>query len=337
MRFVLHPAALDGEDTLLALIDRLVDRVADEVHQVEVPAADLLLDSRWYATARPTRRKALTSAVATPPRRQHADPRGPHVKRVDVRTIDEATRADRLAHSPLIVLVEDREADGVLLDIFVEELGWPQLATLWRRGHTVTPRAIEPDTAGGIGAMPQRIKRAIDDAEREGRPVRLFVLCDSDARWPGDDKGDDNNKDDVQRVRDVCIDHGIPHHVLRKRTAENYIPDQVFEEYRDDPQRIDHVARFDALLRRSRDQRDHFPVKGGLKPNERESAIAAGLYDISERSDLAQLEQRLFKKRPRPMQQLSNGYRAAFTAAGLRARDGSGEIDTLLADIAKEL
>lgn len=332
MRFVLHPAALDGEDALLALIDRLVDRVADEVHRIEVPAADLLQGSRWYATTRPTRRKVLTSAIASPPRRKHADPRGPHGKRVHVRTMDEATHADRLAHSALVVLVEDREADGVLLDIFVEELGWPLLADLWKRGQEVTPRAIELHSAGGIGSMPQRIRRAIDDAERERRPLRLFVLCDRDARWPGDaDKGD------VQRVRDTCNAHGIPHHVLHKRYAESYIPDQVFEAYRGDPSRIDHVARFDALLRRSRAQRDHFPVKEGLSPREREDAIAAGLYDASERSDLALLEQRLFNKRPRPMLHLSHRHRAAFTAAGLRARDGNGEIDRLLADIAQEL
>lgn len=333
MRFVLHPEALDGEDALLALIDRLVDRVADEVHRVEVPATDLLQGSRWYGTARSTRRKVLTSATASPPRQQHADRRGPHVRRVHLRTLDDATRADKLAHTALIVLVEDREADGVLLDILVEELGWPQLAALWKCSKEVTPRAIEPDTAGGIGSMPQRIERLIEDAAQEGRPVRLFVLCDGDARWPGDT----GNTDDVQRVRAACVKHGIPHHVLRKRSIENYIPDQVFEAYRDDPQHNNHIPRFNALLRRSSDQRDHFPIKDGLTPRERADAIDAGLYDASELGDLVLLEQRLFKKRPRPMLLLSARHRAAFTAAGLRARDGSGELDTLLADIAKEL
>ena len=332
MRFVLRAEALDGDDALLTLIDRLVDRAADEVHRVEVPDADLLQDSRWYQTARPTRRKVLTSAVASPPR-QRAASRGPHAKHEDVRTLDDATRADKLAHTALIVLVEDREADGVLLDILVEELGSPELAALWARGKTVTPRAVELDSAGGITAMPQRIQRAVDDANSEGRPVRLFVLCDSDVRWPGDTQ----SENPVQAVFDTCTEHGIPHHVLQKRNAENYIPDEVFEAVRDDLRRVNDVDRFNALLRRSRAQRDHFPVKDGMKPSERDGAIAAGLYDTSEQGDLALLEERLLPKRPRPMLLLYTERRAAFTAAGLSARAGNDEIDKLLAALAGEL
>lgn len=263
MKLVLRASALNCDDSVLALIDRIVDRLADEVHRLEMPEADLLEMSRWYQSARPTRQKVLMSAVAGPPRKASSG-HGPHVKVVEVDS--ETVRfAEKLAHTPLVILVEDREADGVLLDILVEELGWPELQALWERGWEVTPNAIEIDTAGGIGAIPQRIERAARDADRENRPLRYFVLFDSDARWPGDD-----NRMRVAQpmaaVRQACDEHNVPHHRWRKRCAENYIPAQVFEAMREDPRHLSHVDRFDALLRRSRIQRDHFPPGCCKKP-----------------------------------------------------------------------
>jgi hypothetical protein len=333
MKFHLHDSALNGDDRILMLIDRLVDRIADEVHRVEVPAADLLQDSEWYVQARPTRRKVLTSALAIPPRKSADDARGPHVKMIEVADMESAEVADRLAHTPLVVMVEDRESDGVLLEIIVEELGWVTLRTLWKIGQEVTPRAITIETSGGNDAIPQRVERAAGDATQEGRPLRCFVLCDSDVRWPGDDR--DANK--LRKVHNACTKHGVPHHFWRKRCSENYIPDEVFRVVRDDPRNLSHVERFSALLRRSPTQRDHFPVKDGLRPNEREQATVAGLFDVTEQADLELLEERLFASRRRPLKQLQEERRTAFTAEGLRRRDGLGELDSFLEALAKEL
>ncbi len=332
MRFVVSSSVLNGDDSVLELIDRLVDRLADEVHRVDVPEVDLLQESNWYRGARSPRRKVLTSALARPPRVAN-DSRGPHVKAVEVLDAASAKLADRLAHTPLVILVEDRESDGVFLDIVVEELGWPELQTLWAIGKKVTPPATEIDTAGGKDAIPQRIERAVSDAAAERRAHRLFVLCDSDTRWPSDDKPART----VAAVREACARFDVPHHVLRKRCVESYIPDQVFEAVREDPRNLSHVDRFDALLRRSRAQRDHFPVKDGLDVVERSEALQAGLYDASEEEDLRLLEKGLFPKRPRPLLLLNKERRESFTAEGLRARDGDGELEDLLHAIAQEL
>lgn len=45
MRFVIHQEALNGNDEVLALIDRLIDRVADEIHKIEVMDADMVKSS----------------------------------------------------------------------------------------------------------------------------------------------------------------------------------------------------------------------------------------------------------------------------------------------------
>jgi hypothetical protein len=323
---------LNGDDSVLSLLDRLVDRVADEVHQVDVPDVDLLQESGWYQKARPTRKKVLTSALAKPPRVAN-ESRGPHVKVVEVFDAQSAKSADKLAYTPLVILVEDRESDGVLFDIIVEELGWPELQTLWEKGKKATPRAAVLETAGGRDAIPQRIERAVNDAEEEGRPHRLFVLSDGDARWPGDALPAQK----VAAVREACARHGVPHHVWRKRCSENYIPDRVFEAVREDPRSATDVDRFNAFLRRSRTQRDHFPVKDGLKAGERSEAIQAGLYSASEEAELRLLEERLLPKRPRPLVLLHNQRREAFTDEGLRERDGEGELEDLLHAIAQEL
>jgi hypothetical protein len=335
LRFILHATALEGDDELLRLIDRLVDRAADEVHRVEVPDADLLQDSGWYTSARQTRRKIITAAVAVPPR-QHVDPYAPHSKQFEVRHLDDARIADKLAHTPLTILVEDREADGVLLDIFVEELGSPELRFLWKRGQEVTPRAFEFENSGGINAMPQRIERAVNDANGEGRPIRIFVICDSDQRWPGDN-GLGRSQTSIDSLRQNCAALSIPLHVLQKRNAENYIPDDVVEAMRDDQRNIRQVDRFNALLRRSPSQRDHFPVKDGLSDVERMGALAAGLYTPVEEPDLDLLKDRLFPKKPRPLLRLKDERRANFTGPGLRIRDGKNEIDILLNTISREL
>jgi|SRR5882724_2113663 len=325
---------LNGDDSVLSLIDRLIDRLSDEVHLVDLTDVDLLQESSWYQRARPWRKKVLMSAVSKPPRLAKSGS-GPHVKTVEVLDAESARLADRLAHTPLVILVEDRESDGVLLDIIVEELGWPELKTLWVNGRQVTPRATKVETAGGKDAIPQRVARAISEAAEENRPHRLFVLCDSDAKWPGDDNAQLERA--IIAVRESCVNHDVPYHVWQKRCAENYIPDQVFEAVRKDARNLSNAARFNALLGRTRAQRDHFPIKDGLTASERSEALQKGLYNTSEEQDLKLLEERLFPKRPRPMLQLNNERRESFTADGLRARDGKGELDDLIGAIAQEL
>jgi hypothetical protein len=333
VKFVLHAPAFNGDDITCGLIDRIVDRVSDEVHRVAVPDVDLLKESSWFETTRPTRRKTLMMAVAIPSRKANQE-RGPHVKAVEVADAGSVPLAEKLAHVPLDVLVEDREADGVFLDIIVEELGWPALRALWERSRMVTPRAMEIVSASK-GNIPIRVDRAANDAASEARPLRLFVLYDSDTKWPDDD--DPGLKKQTEAVQKACNKHGVPSHVWRKRCAENYIPDEVFEAVRDDSRNLSHVKRFNAFLNRKPSQRDHFPVKDGLAEKARAAAIDAGLYDLTEAAELLLLEERLFAKRPRPLLRLHQERRKFFTADGLRKRDGEGELETLLQNLAKEL
>ena len=139
MRFVLYQSALDGSDELLALVDQIIDRVADEVHRIELPDADTLRESSWYRGARGTRRKIMLTAAASPPRQRQ----GLHSSSIDVRDTGDASAAAKLASSHLMILVENRESDGIFLDILVEEMGDHELKALWQRNNTLTPSAFE--------------------------------------------------------------------------------------------------------------------------------------------------------------------------------------------------
>jgi len=330
MRFVLHDAVLNGEDPVLVLIDQLVDRVAEEIHRLEVHDVEAIEASKWYQSARPTRKKLLKTAVAGPPRHS-TGPGGPHRRVMSIRDANDAGEAVKMALSALVILVEDREADGVLLDILVDRCGSDNLRSLWSRCMEATPRGVEIDTSGGVTQIPDRIHRAQSDTRLENRPPRLFILCDSDKRWP-DDVVQQSHKT-IEKIRRICSEQGIPLHVLAKRCAENYIPDSVIEAIRDDPRNRKHAERFDAFLRLTRDQRDHFPIKDGLSEAERKNPF----YADRTPADLSILGAGLFPFRGRPLAVLQGERSPAFDREGLYDRDGQGEIDTLLLAIAAEL
>ncbi|MHA6196980.1 hypothetical protein ACX3YG_21725 [Pseudomonas wadenswilerensis] len=333
MRFVIHQEALNGSDEVLALLDRLIDRVADEIHRIEVLDADMVKSSAWYASARQTRKKILISAISIPPRAGPA-PDSIHSGKFDIANLEEAIVADSLAHAPLTILVEDREADGVFLDMVVEELASDEFKAVWRRGAESTPRAYEIVTSGGIDAMPLRIDRLVVDALAESRPHRVFVYCDSDIRWPGDEGLTARTRSDL---KDKCEQHAIALHVLSKRNIENYIPDTVFLALKAEPYNLARQRVFDAFFKLTPLQRDHFPIKDGLSRRERDEAHRAGLYVQNDLETLEVLEERLLPKRPRPMITVKNERRECITAAALRERDAQGELELLLIKIASEL
>jgi hypothetical protein len=323
---------MSGNETVLATVDRLIDRASDEVHRIEISDPDQLEESDWFKNARSIRRAFVKLASSSPPK---STAQGIHSKVMVVKDAEDLAIADKVAHTPLTIIVEDREADGVLLEILIKKLANPELARYWTLAMAATPPAIQIDTAGGINAMPQRVNRAIADAALQERPVRFFCICDSDNRWPND-PGNQSTRV-IRQLQSICAQAGIPIHVLIKRNAENYIPDDVYLAARNKPENIAHLNRFDALLRRSAQQRDHFPIKEGLKISERTQATAAGLYASDEHNDLQLLEDRLFPKRPRLLLQVFENYINMISPQGLLARDGCDEVIGLLDRITAEL
>jgi len=310
-----------------AHIDALVDRM--EVHDVTVTDFDTLRGSRW-GQRNPRRVDDLERYVAGPP--NQGPSAGPARHRTVVRVVDTASAeaARKLACNPLVVLLEDEEADGWLLEQVIETMGG-DFRGLWRRCRQATPAAIDVRSAG-INTMPDRIRALSARATAQGRPARLVVIHDSDRRWPQDSKPQKS----LDAVANACAAApGAAAPVcLAKRAIENYIPDAVFLSFKaatPDPRRH---AVIDTLLALTPLQRDHFPMKGGgVTSPEQTHAHYAG-------ANLTPLlgAHVLFPRRPRPMVYLQKmGHAAAITARGLRGRDGQGEWDQLLQHIADAL
>lgn len=331
MRIEIDPAALD-DPSAQAHIDALVDRLG--VHDVTVTDFDALPGSRW-GQRNPKRVSDLQDSVAGPP--HHGPAAGPVLHRTVLRVVDAASAeaARKLACNPLVVLLEDEEADGWFLGQVIAHMGGG-LAKLWAWCVAATPAAIDVRSAS-LDLMPVRIRKLKARADDQGRPPRLVVIHDSDRRWPTD-KSSQKSWDavaeayaDQPQVLPTAGGTQEPQ-CLKKRAIENYIPDGVFESIKAATLIQKWRDAVDALLALAPTQRDHFPMKKALKQEERDHS----LYDGANLAPL--LNNDLFPKRPRPMVFLQeSGHAGAITARGLRLRDGQGEWDDLLQHIADAL
>lgn len=172
--------------------------------------------------------------------------------------------AAEVAESPVIVLVENREADGDFLRRVVAELD-RSLHRYWNAGGR---ERVVIDSVGGKGQMELQVKRAC-----EGRPrPRLVVIVDSDRRTPSSPASPE-----ATRLHACCERYGVSCWLLRKREAENYLPRALLEA-RSDAGR-EHRRRVDAWGQLTPDQKDHYDMKDGLatEPYAEEEALFAAL------------------------------------------------------------
>ncbi len=130
---------------------------------------------------------------------------------------------------------------------------------------------LEIIPGGGFGGM---IKKArIDRDRRESTYGRRWYLFDSDALRPMEPSGDS------EKLKQECGKH-IPHHRLRRRAIENYLPLETLRRwaYSKPPRtRGDRAARYRALLRLSDAQRHHYNMKTGFK-KERDKNAEIEIY-----------------------------------------------------------
>jgi hypothetical protein len=320
MRFVLHRAALDADDAGLRRLDAIIDRCEAGVHRLESPDADLIEDSHWYQEARSSRRRFAKEALALSPRAHN--PGEPHRHAVAVSSPQDIPRAQRVALTPLTILVENSRSDGAFLGVLIEACGSSELQAICAVNEQ--PPALQIDSAGGLGEIPALVQQ---------HSPRLFVVMDSDARWPGDPGAQPTTG---QKARDACKNNQIPHHTWRKRCVENYIPDAVIEALLADRALTSAHARLKTILERTSAQRDHMPMKDHLSTQERRGATRAALYDEARDGAALALYERLAPL-PHELPQLIRERREHFTWDGLLARDGAGEIIQLLAAITEEL
>ena len=173
---------------------------------------------------------------------------------------DAEALADALT-SPLRIVVEDAGTDGGWIALVARVLGYPRL----HRMLTKLPHPmVETRHAGGIGQIPTDLARAtaVTPAWPEFGRHRVVALCDSDGHRPGE------RSTQASAVRRAADQLNATAHVWSKRTIENYLPDDLLREFANS--RRDRESAVALVLELDRTARDCYPIKDGLKLEEKQ-------------------------------------------------------------------
>jgi hypothetical protein len=334
MRIIFTQSVL-ADSSSWRFLDRILQSVEDEWHIWEVPDPEIIEQSEWMQRAGRNQgplRELLELSTRRGAWQGHA---GPHsvILFVDIAShppcVLDARSAALCVREPLVVLMENMESDGLFLDAVLDALGSPALLALRR----LQPAPIRYDSPGGSGELSKRLAHALDDPAWQGIPRRFVVLTDSDACEPG------AWSKTAKAIADECRKRGVACHVLEKRAIENYLPQEVLDDWASAPTQRTNVAWVKVLAQLSPEQRDHFPMKKGLLANDSQDSVAQTLYGSLTQSDRQALARGISKG---TLPSLFKTHRATMTPAALRARagvrpDGSTELDDLVAIICAAL
>lgn len=168
---------------------------------------------------------------------------------------------------PTILLVENARNDGAFIAHAAARLS-PRIARKLQ-----SPQAFDIRNAGGNTEMTRELTRLgtiYSRAQVSGLPKRIIAVTDSDGVAPG------LKSKSAAAVAQAGEAAGIHVHVLRMRTIENYVPDQVLIEYgRRNP---DVLPAAEAISRLPAHAHDHYPIKEGLPAYSSPSDEAEHLY-----------------------------------------------------------
>jgi hypothetical protein len=333
MLFGITHSAMNSSETVLNMLDALLTRVEDDVHELEVVDADLLENSAWYKSSRSDRRNLLEKSAKA---LLHRSPRtrGPHLRRIEVTDEKTANAARSIAHTPLDVLVENRESDGALVKTALKVFGTPAAWELcFGSGAQRSPPAMRIDSEGGHGELEKSFRRHLADAANRGVEQHIIVMIDCDGEWIGDIKVH------AKTIRDQCLEAGVPCPTLNKRTAENYIPDAVWKAWAGEARHINARPAIEALLRLSYRQRDHVRIAGSnTDPWDSSNPVVASLFAGVPAGDRDLLKQANLKGRgSTAIASLLETHEVAATRAEFQARDNDGDLEALVRCIEDEL
>lgn len=217
----------------------------------------------------------------------------------------------------LVIVVENVATDGLFLRLIARKLR-PRLQPFFEGPN---PR-IDLRQAGGIGEVAKEIARVSaihQQARPDGTaPLQVLALVDSDARRAGE------MSKAARAVEAAAQAAGAASHVLRKRTIENYIPDDALRIY--GAQRADKRAAIATITSLTPPARDHYPMKRGLRveeltdcaevyPDSMVTGIGLGDFFID----------------------LVDNFYHTLSGDALRSRDESQELDELLSLIEENL
>jgi hypothetical protein len=173
---------------------------------------------------------------------------------------------------PFMILLENSNNDAYFLDCLFRH--FPEESRKIKKHKD--ERWLQYANAGGAANMQNFIDRELKSYDGEKfhkdsyKYLRIFVLIDSDKRYPTEEI-----RNDKKNLINYLSRFGIPYHVLEKREMENYLPDAAFDDITDNRPFID------AYLRLSAIQKDYFDLEKGFhnKPFNRLDQQIQDLYN----------------------------------------------------------
>ncbi len=165
---------------------------------------------------------------------------------------------------PKRIIVENSRGDRNFLLAIADKGLRERIFTLQTQG------GLTFEHCGGIDGVASRLTHEF--IPETGSEIKCWVLIDSDSTYAG------HISDAATKVISLCEKANIQYLCLKKRAIENYIPNEVLEEFLDtDEKKISEALA--ALNTLSEEQRNHYHMSNGFKNNtcKKESDLYKGL------------------------------------------------------------
>lgn len=331
MLFIVEESAINSTDAIYDHLDQIVSRVEQGVHELHIEAADLLTDSAWYSSCRSGKKKLLDE-VARSSAYRGKGASGPHNIHHHIRCEKSARRARNDAYTPLTILLENRFTDGALVKASLHVLATSEAKEICLgEPAQIEPPSVVFTSSGGNGEICKIIDQHIEESIARNRSVRLVVITDCDGEWPGD------VKQHAKDIKDYCQKNSIPCPNLKKRTAENYIPDIIIAEWSKICKANKNAAQ--CLISLTPEQRDHVNFgKSSDPPWDTNKPQVSALYLNVQPSAFKILTDTSTKGKGKGFTVLlMEKHRNPITPASIRQRDPGGELQSMVRAIEEQL
>lgn len=239
----------------------ILRRVAQDIHDLFIQDSDMMEEQVWWnELSSPDRRLLKELATSTTKLKSPHAPNEPRLRKCfRIASHEELHKAAYLARIPLSLVVENQFSDKLLIGAAIKCFGDQETLRRYQDDQTEPP-ILKVEHAGGSGEVLKVIDALYNKAQKQNRPPRILVMIDSDGEFPGE------IKKHAQKIEERCREKNIPCIVLKKRTAENYIPLSCWEKWVKHPQQSAMRPAVDVLRQLSPEQWDHLDMKSQNLP-----------------------------------------------------------------------
>lgn len=271
MMVLLASSLFSGSVNTLAL-DAIAVHAMHEKHRVILENDRNLDFLQWLDTLSPVHKEQWTFAISRGYQLEAREPARRTISVVPTETSNWSANPPLVSlndavvflNRPFHLLLEDAVSDrNFLLKMATPE---QKVALLAQEAKG----AVIFENGGGITSMPRRIEAI----RQEGQTsiLRCWVMFDSDALSPN------VPSDQSERLKNKCLETGLPFYQLQRRSIESYLPLPALSgwAYNERKYRAIRHPVFQAYSSMSKVQKHHYNLKNGFEADARRRGSNAG-------------------------------------------------------------